>query len=83
MRISGETVRISDEAERVQSVSYSHIRPLSGLYTVMCLREDKQDTCLRPPFSTAMCKVAYPAFKGVQQQLQCIIGLLCFQRGPK
>ena len=30
---SGEEVRISDEAERVQSVSYLHIRSLSGLYT--------------------------------------------------
>jgi len=26
MRTSGEKVRISDEAERVQSVSYPHIR---------------------------------------------------------
>jgi len=32
MRKSGEKVRISDEAERVQSVSYPHIRSLSGLY---------------------------------------------------
>ena len=30
MRTSGEKVRISDEAERVQSVSYPHIRSLSG-----------------------------------------------------
>jgi len=30
-----------------------------------------------------MCKVAYLAFKGAQQQLQCIIELLCFQRGPQ
>jgi len=29
MRTSGEKVRISDEAERVQSVSYSHMRSLS------------------------------------------------------
>jgi len=35
MRTSGEKVRISDEAERVQSISYSHIRSLSGLYTVV------------------------------------------------
>jgi len=35
MRTSGEKVRISHEAERVQLVSYSHIRSLSGLYTVM------------------------------------------------
>ena len=41
MRTSGEKERISDEAERVQSVSYSHIRSLSGLYTVMCLKEGK------------------------------------------
>ena len=39
MRTSDEKVRISDEAERVQSVSYSHIRSLSELYTVVCLRE--------------------------------------------
>ena len=35
MRTSGEKVRISDETERVQSISYSHIRSLSGLYTVV------------------------------------------------
>jgi len=34
MRTSGEKVRISDEAERVQSVSYSDISSPSGLYTV-------------------------------------------------
>jgi len=28
MRKSGENIRISDEAERVQSVSYPHIRSL-------------------------------------------------------
>jgi len=38
MRTSGEKVRISDEAERVQSVSYSDIRSLPGLYTVVCLK---------------------------------------------
>jgi len=63
MRTSGEKVRISDEAERVQSVSYSHIRSLSRLYTVVCLREAKRSTCLRPPFAIVMCKVAYLAFK--------------------
>jgi len=35
MRTSGEKVRISDETERVQSISYSNIRSLSGLYTVL------------------------------------------------
>ena len=49
MRTSGEKVRISDEAERVQSVSYSHIRSLSALCTVVCLRESKRGTCLGPP----------------------------------
>ena len=44
MRTSGEKVRISDEAERVLSVSFSHIRSLSGSYTVVCLGEDKSGT---------------------------------------
>ena len=35
MRTSGEKVRISDEAERVQSVSHPHIRSLSGLIYVI------------------------------------------------
>ena len=39
MRTSGEKARISDEAERVQSVSCPHIRSFSGLYTVVCLRK--------------------------------------------
>ena len=30
MRTSDEKVRISDEVERVQSISYPHIRSLSG-----------------------------------------------------
>jgi len=63
MRTSGQKVLISDEAERVQSVSYSHIRSLPRLYTVVCLRKGKQGTCLGPPFETVMCKVAYLAFK--------------------
>jgi len=32
MLTSGEKVRKSDEGERVQSVSFPHIRSLSGLY---------------------------------------------------
>jgi len=47
-RTSGDIVRIPDEAERVQSVSHSHITSLSGLDTVVCLREGKQVTCLTP-----------------------------------
>jgi len=57
MRTSGEKVRITDEIERVQSVSYSHIRSLSGLYTVVCLGEGKRGICVRPFFATAMWKV--------------------------
>ena len=61
MRTSGEKVRISDEAERVQSVSYSYLRSLSGLYTVVCLREGNRGTCLGPLFATLMRKV--PCFQ--------------------
>jgi len=49
MRTSDGEVRKSDEAKPVQSVSYSHIRLLSWLYTVICLREGKRGTCLGPP----------------------------------
>ena len=34
MSTSGEKVRISDEAERVQSVAYSHIMSTSRLYCI-------------------------------------------------
>ena len=61
MGTSGEKVRISDEAQRVQSVSYSHIRSLSGLYAVVRLRKGKRGTSLRPPFAIVMCKV--PCFQ--------------------
>jgi len=54
MRASGENVRISDEAERVQSVSYSHIRSFSGLYTRVCLREGKRGTCFGPPVQSPL-----------------------------
>ena len=82
MRTSGEKVRISDEAERVQSVSYSHIRSLPGWYTVVCLREGKRGTGLAPPFTTVMCKVAYLAFKGAPNS-SCNMKIPSFQRGPK
>jgi len=40
---SGEKVHILDEAERVQSVSYPHIRSLSGLYIMqLSLRQLKK-----------------------------------------
>ena len=50
MRTSGEKVGlcVSDEAEHVQSVSYFHVRSLSALYTVVCLREGKRGACLGP-----------------------------------
>jgi len=62
MRTSGENlmkqnVRISDEAERVQWVSYYHIRSFSRLYPVMCLREGKRSTCFGPPISGALLNV--------------------------
>ena len=93
MRTSGEKVRISDEAECVQSVSYSHIRSLSGLYAGVCLREGKRGTCLGPPFATVMCKVPCfqrpptavvmcndLAFKGTQNN--CNAWALLFQKVP-
>jgi len=49
MRTSGEKVRIPDEAERVQSVSNSHIRSVSELSAVVRLREGKRGTWLGPP----------------------------------
>jgi len=67
MSSSGEEVRISDEAECVQSVSYSHIRSLSGLYTVVCLREEKRGTCIGPHLQLLCIK--YLAFKEAQQEL--------------
>ena len=48
MRTLGEKVLISDEAESVQSVSYSHIRSLSELYTVVCLSKGRQARHLPP-----------------------------------
>jgi len=50
MCISGENLRISDEAERVQSVSYPHVRSLLVLYTVVCLMGCKRGTSLGSPF---------------------------------
>jgi len=60
MRTSGEKVglRVSDEAERVQSVSYSHIRSLSESYSVVSLKEGKRSTCLGPHLATVMFKVS-------------------------
>ena len=96
MHASGEKVRVSDEAERVQSVSYSHIRSLSGPYAVVCLKEGKRGTCIRPSFSTVMCKVPCSQrnptatvmhkwstllSKVPQQQLQCVKTWL--SKGPE
>jgi len=79
MRTSGEKVCISDEAERVQSVSYSHMRSLSGLYAaVYLIREGKRGTYLRPFFGSVMCKVACLAFKGAQRNCNALF----FQRAP-
>ena len=78
MRTSGEKVCISDEAERVQSVSYSHMRSLSGSYAVVYIREGKRGTCLRPLFGSVMCKVACLAFKGTQRNCNALF----FHRAP-
>jgi len=51
MLTSGERSRISNEAESAQSVSYTHIRSLSGLHTLVCLREGNRGTCLAATFS--------------------------------
>jgi len=48
LRTLGEKVNISEEAKSVQSVSDSHIRSLSGLYTVMCLSKGRQAKHLPP-----------------------------------
>ena len=50
MRTSGEKARISDEAERVQSVSYSHIAAVSKL---------------RPAGQMRPAKPFHPARKGI------------------
>jgi len=55
IRTLGEKVRISDEAERVQSVSYSHKVIVRVIYSGVW--ESKRGTCLGPPFATQMCKV--------------------------
>jgi len=69
MRTSGEKERISDEAERVQSVSYSHIRSLSGLCTVVYLREGKRGTRLGALFANCNVKSTLLSNKGAEQQL--------------
>ena len=48
MRTLVDDVHISDEAESVQSVSYSHIRSLSELYAVLCLPKGRQARHLPP-----------------------------------
>ena len=81
MRTSGEKVRISDEEERVQSMSYSHIRSLSGLCTVVCLREGKRGTCLGPRFATVMCKV--PCFQRGPTATVMYMQATLLPRGPQ
>jgi len=55
MRTSGEKVRISDEAEHVHSVSYSHIRKIivrviySGVFKGRQARHLPRPPLLRPP----------------------------------
>ena len=79
MRTSGEKVRISDEAERVQSVSYSHIRSLPRLYTVVCLREGREVFALAPPLQ--LCKV--PFFqRESNRKCNVLVGYFAFKGAP-
>jgi len=54
MRTSGEKVRISDEAERILSVSYSHIRSLSGSYSSGVFGGRQERHLPQAPFATVM-----------------------------
>jgi len=59
MRTSGKKARISDEAECVQSLSYSHIIVRVIYCTVVCLKGRQARHLPRDPFATVMCKVSY------------------------
>jgi len=92
MLTSGEKVCISDEAELVPSVSYSHIRSFSGLYTAMCGNASEALTLgplfKGPPSRYFVCKYS-PLL--VKRLLSALIifsephlnSLLCVQRGPQ
>ena len=91
MRTSGEKARILDEAEPVQSVSYSHIsivrvvysgvfkgrqtRPLPRAPLCNCNVES-------PLFSKGPNSVRYFTFKEVPNS-SCNVQIPCFQWGPK
>jgi len=78
-----EKVRISDEAERVQSVSYSHIRSLSGLYTTASKHKNwKELDCLkltRLDGARRKKQIWRPKleFKVFRKQMYCIEGSTC------
>ena len=55
---SGEKVRISDEAERGQTVSYPHTRTLLGIYTILLSLmpiEETGETCDCLNFDVCLC----------------------------
>jgi len=79
MRPSGDKVRTSDEAERVQSTSYSYKIIVRVIYSG-AFKGRQARHLPRTPFATVMCKV--PCFQtGPQQQLQFANTLLT--KGPK
>jgi len=95
MGTSGGKVHISDEAKRVQSVSYSHIRSLSGLYTASLHFLWLPSRYFVRKYSSFLVKnllsthiiISEPQQnsvlclqRGPEEQLQCTSRLLCFQR---
>ena len=58
------------------------LRSLSGLYTVVCLRQGKRDACLGPPFATVMCKAVYLAFKGAPTSIAMYKWATLLSKGP-
>ena len=94
MRTSGGKVRISD-AEQVQSVSYSHIRLLPGLYTASPTLSRAPSRYFARKYSLFLVKnllsthiiFSEPHHNSVlclqrvpEEQLRCISRLLCFQQ---
>jgi len=79
MRTLGEKVLISVEAKSVKSVSYSHIRSLSGLYTVACLSKGRQAEHLHPA-TLGNSSVQSTLFSRGPTATLCTSRLVCFKR---
>jgi len=78
MRTSGEKVRISDEAERVQSVLYSNIdiRSLSRLYTRPIPFRSPFQSISKPHHNSVLC-----LRRGPQEQRHCVS--ILHSKGPQ